>query len=204
MCELTDGANTVEVAASPLQPLGARGIIYNVPLGISAEDILSCLAIWGNQSIISITAMDMSLAIAEVNYIAQSAAANISTASAALLLWSVPTAAAVTPPITICPSYQRETAKLKLKTVAKLSYADACTAHKTSSNPPVPNITSQSAFPPLPKSTVDRSHARPFIGTTLIPHAPGVPLDQEELIVTLQVDFSSLLFGNPVTFLAFL
>ena len=52
--------------------------------------------------------------------------------------------------------------------------------------------------------TVDRSHARSFIGADPIPHAPGVPLDQEELIVTEQVNFSSLLFGNPVTFLAFL
>ena len=30
------------------------------------------------------------------------------------------------------------------------------------------------------------------------------PVSEEELIVTEQVDFSSLLFGNPVTFLAFL
>jgi len=50
---------------------------------------------------------------------------------------------------------------------------------------------------------VDRSHARPFIGAAPIPHAPGVPLDQEELIVT-EVDFFSHLFGNPVTFFAFL
>jgi len=47
----------------------------------------------------------------------------------------------------ICPRYQRETAILKLKKVAKLSYADACKAHKTASNPPVPNIAAQSAFP---------------------------------------------------------
>jgi len=43
--------------------------------------------------------MDVALAIAEVNYVAQSAAANISTASPALLLRNVPTAEAVTPPM---------------------------------------------------------------------------------------------------------
>ena len=31
-----------------------------------------------------------------------------------------------------------------------------------------------------------------------------VPLVQDETVVTEQMDFSSLLFGNPVTFLAFL
>jgi len=98
----------------------------------------------------------------------------------------------------ICPRYKRETEILKLKTEAKLSYADASQAHRTGRNPPVPNIASQSAFPPLPKSTVDRSHARPFISTTPLPHATGGPLDQDELIVTEQTDFSSFLFCNPV------
>ena len=51
---------------------------------------------------------------------------------------------------------------------------------------------------------MDRSHARPFISATPLPHATGVPLDQDELIVTEQTDFSSFLFCNPVTFLAFL
>jgi len=49
--KLTDGAVTVEVAASPLQPLGARGVIYNVPLDISTEDILAWLASQGVQSV---------------------------------------------------------------------------------------------------------------------------------------------------------
>jgi len=31
--KLTDGAVAVEVAASPIQPLGALGVIYNVPPG---------------------------------------------------------------------------------------------------------------------------------------------------------------------------
>jgi len=44
--------------------------------------------------------MYMSLAIAKANYVAQSGAANISTASAALLLRNVPTVAEVTPPMT--------------------------------------------------------------------------------------------------------
>jgi len=45
---------------------------------------------------------------------------------------------------------------------------------------------------------VDRSHARPFISATPLPHATGGPLDQDELIVTEQTDFSSFLFCNPV------
>jgi len=65
-------------------------------------------------------------------------------------------------------------------------------------------MVSQSAFPPLPKKTVgvDRTHARPVIGAAPIPHAAGVPPDQDEMIITEQLDFSSFLFGNPVTFLA--
>ena len=106
----------------------------------------------------------------------------------------------------ICPRYKRETEMLKLKTEAKLSYADACKAHRIARSPPVPNMVSQSAFPPLPKKAVGvyRTHARPVIGAAPIPHAAGVPPDQDEMIISEQLDFSSLLFGNPVTFLAFL
>jgi len=60
----------------------------------------------------------------------------------------------------ICPRYQREIEILKLKTVANLSYADACKELRTSRNPPAPHLASQSTFPPLPKSTVDRSLAK--------------------------------------------
>ena len=52
--KLTDGAVTVEVAASPLQLLGARGVIYNVPLDISTEDILACLPSQGVQSVCNV------------------------------------------------------------------------------------------------------------------------------------------------------
>jgi len=66
-------------------------------------------------------------------------------------------------------------------------------------------VASQSAFPPLPKSTVDRPpHAKPSISAAPLPLATGVPLEQDELIVTEKIDFASLLFGNPVTFLTFL
>ena len=106
----------------------------------------------------------------------------------------------------ICPRYKRETEIVKLKTEEKLSYADACKAHRIARSPPVPNVASQSAFPPLPKKTVavDRTRARPVVGAAPFPHAAGVPPDQDEMIITEQLDFSSLLFGNPVTFLAFL
>ena len=49
-----------------------------------------------------------------------------------------------------------------------------------------------------------RTLAKPFSSATPCPHVTGTPLDQDEPIVTEQIDFSSLLFGNPVTFLAFL
>jgi len=67
-------------------------------------------------------------------------------------------------------------------------------------------MVSHSAFPPLPKKTVgvDCTHARPIVGAAPFPHAAGVPPDQDEMIITEQLDFSSLLFGNSVTFLAFL
>jgi len=51
----------------------------------------------------------------------------------------------------------------KLKTVANLFYADACKELRTSRNLPAPHLTSQSTFPPLPKSTVDRTLAKTFL-----------------------------------------
>jgi len=105
----------------------------------------------------------------------------------------------------IYPRYKRETEILKLGTEAKLSCADACKAHGIARSPPIPNMVSQSAFPSLPKKTVgvDRTQARSIVGAAPFPHAAGVPSDHDEMIITEQLDFSSLLFGNPVTFLAF-
>jgi len=67
-------------------------------------------------------------------------------------------------------------------------------------------MVSQFAFPPLLKKTVGigRPHARSIVGAAPFPHAAGVPPDQDEMIITEELDFSSLMFGNPVTFLAFL
>jgi len=49
--KLTDGVVAVEVTASPRKLLGARGVIYNVPLDILTDDILACLAGQGVQSV---------------------------------------------------------------------------------------------------------------------------------------------------------
>ena len=51
-----------------------------------------------------------------------------------------------------------------------------------------------------PKKTVgvDRTQAKSIVGAAPFPHAAGVPPDQDEMIITEQLDFSSLLFGNPV------
>ena len=48
-------------------------------------------------------------------------------------------------------------------------------------------MVSQSAFPPLPRKTVDRTHARP-VGAAPFPHAAGVTPDQDEMIITEQLD----------------
>jgi len=45
--KLTDGGVSVEIAASSLRPLGARGVIYNVPLDISTDDLVVCFASQG-------------------------------------------------------------------------------------------------------------------------------------------------------------
>ena len=73
----------------------------------------------------------------------------------------------------ICPRYQRETETFKLKSVANLSYADACKELRTSRNPPAPHLASQSTLLPLPKSTVDRTLAKPFLSATPCLHVTG-------------------------------
>jgi len=45
--KLTDGAVSVEIAASSMQLLSARGVIYNVPSYISKDDLVACLASQG-------------------------------------------------------------------------------------------------------------------------------------------------------------
>jgi len=86
------------------------------------------------------------------------AVVNISIASAALLLKCPNCGGGHSANDKISPRYKRETEILKLKIEAKLSYADACKAHRIARSPPVPNMVSQSAFPPFPKKTgVDRT-----------------------------------------------
>ena len=45
--KLTDGAVSVEIAVSSMRPLGARGVICNVPIDISTDDFVACLASHG-------------------------------------------------------------------------------------------------------------------------------------------------------------
>jgi len=134
--------------------------------------------------VLSATAMGMSLAIAEVICAAHFAVANTSIASAALLLQCPNCGGGPSVNDKICPRYKRET-EILLKTEAKLSYADACNAHRLARSPPVPMV-SQSAFPPLPKKTVgvDRTQAINIVGAAPFPHAAGVPQDQDEMIIT--------------------
>ena len=92
--------------------------------------------------VLTVTAMGMSLAIAEVNCAAQFAVANTSVAGAALLLKCPNCGGGHSANDKISPRYKQETEILKLKTEAKLSYADACKAHRIARSPPVPNMVS--------------------------------------------------------------
>ena len=49
--KLTDGVAAVEVTACPRKPIGARGVIYNVPLDVPTDDILACLSVQWVQSV---------------------------------------------------------------------------------------------------------------------------------------------------------
>jgi len=49
--KMTDGAVSVKIAAVSMRPLGARGVIYNVPLDISTDDLVACLASQGVKSV---------------------------------------------------------------------------------------------------------------------------------------------------------
>ena len=146
---------------------------------------------------LSITVMGMSLAIAEVKCAAQFAVANISIASAALLLQNVQTVncrGGHSANDKICPRYKRETEILKLKTEAKLSYADACKAHRFARSPPVPYMSSQSAFPPLPKKTVgvDRTQRVGLRGGGQRGNCPGPPAGRgpRDEIYLFQIKYS--------------
>jgi len=255
--KLTDGAVSVKIAASSMQPLGARGVIYNVPLDISADDLVACLASQGikfvkrfrfkssdsyemkeSQSVfLQFTSADLSSEM-KIGYLllrvkqcvprplrcftcnrCGHAASHCREKLRCSICSGEPkhsecSAAAPKCPNCggghsaidkVCPRYKRETEILKLKKEAKLSYADVCKGHRIARSPPVSNMVSQSAFPPLLKKTgVDRTQARSIVGAAPFPHAAGVPPDQDEMIITEQLDFSSLLFDNPVTFLTFL
>ena len=71
---------------------------------------------------------------------------------------------------------------------------------------------SKSEFPLLPTSTGRQSNARSFVNSTQIGLESSVSLQQDSClslrldgtVVAEQMDFSSLLFGDPVAFLAVL
>jgi len=243
---LTDGVVAVEVTASPRKPIGARGVIYNVPLDIPTDNILTCLAGQGVQSMrrfryksknssemtesksvfLQFTTADfpgevklgyMLFRVKQYNprplrcfkcnrygHVANHCRGKLRCSiCSGEHKYSECSAAAPKCPNCggshsanekICPRYQRETEILNLETVANLSYADACKELSTSRNPPAPHLASQSTFPTLPKSTVDRTLAKPFLSATPCPRVTGTPLDQNELIVTEQTDFSSLVW----------
>ena len=256
--KLTDGGVSVEIAASSMRPLGARGVIYSVPLDISTDDLVACLASQGVKFVkrfcfkrsdsselkdsrsvfLKFTTADLPgevkigyLFFRVKQYVPKPLRCfkcnryghvaghcrgkpRVSICGGEHKYNECSAAAPKCPNCggdhsandKICPRYKRETEILQLKIEVKLSYADACKAHRIARSPPVPNMVSQSAFPPLPKKTVgaDRTQARSIVGAAPFPHAAGVPPDQDEVITTEQLDFSSLFFGNPMTFLAFL
>ena len=138
--------------------------------------------------------MGMWLAISEVNCAAQFAVTNISIASAALLVQCPKCGGGHSAKDKICPRYKI----LKLKKQRRNYPMLMPVKHRVDRSPPVPNMVSQSAFPPLPKKTgVDRPQARSIVGAAPFPHAACVPPDQDEVIITEQLDFSSLLVDLP-------
>ena len=204
--KLTDGAVSVEIAASSMRPLGAWGDIYNVPLDISTDDLVACLASQGvkfvkrfrfkssdsselKDSKSVFLQFDTAVLPGEVKigylffrvkqYVPRplrcfkcNCYGHVAGHCRGKLRCSICggqhkhsecSAAAPKCPNCggghsandkICPRCKRETEILKLKTEAKLSYPDACKAYRIARSPPVPNMASQSAFPPLPKKTV--------------------------------------------------
>ena len=210
--KLTDGAVSVEIPASSMQPLGARVVICNVPLDISTDDLVACLASQGvkfvkrfrfksndsselkdSKSFLQFATADLPdevkigylffrvkqyvrrpLRCCKCNRYRRVAGHCRGKLRCSICggehKYSECSAAAPKCPNfggghsandKICPRYKRETEILKLKTEAKLSYAGACKAHRIARSPPVTNMVSQSAFHPLPKTTVgvDRTQA---------------------------------------------
>ena len=234
--KLTDGGVSVEIAASSMRPLGARGVIYSVPLDISTDDLVACLASQGVKFVkrfcfkrsdsselkdsrsvfLKFTTADLPgevkigyLFFRVKQYVPKPLRCfkcnryghvaghcrgkpRVSICGGEHKYNECSAAAPKCPNCggghsandKICPRYKRETEILKLKTEAKLSYADACKAHRIARSPPVPNMVSQSTFPPLPKKTVgvERTQARSIIGAAPFPHAAGVPPDQDETV----------------------
>jgi len=77
---------------------------------------------------------------------------------------------------------------------------------------PAPNLKSKSDFPPFPASIGRQSNARSFVNNTQLglessmslQQDSRISLQQDGTVVAEQMNFSSLLFGDPVAFLAFL
>jgi len=80
----------------------------------------------------------------------------------------------------------------------------ACKEFIKSRDIPAPNLKSKSDFPPLPTSAGRQSNARSFVNNTQIGLESSISLQQDGTFVAEQMDFCSLLFGDPVAFLAFL
>jgi len=223
--KLTDGVVAVEVTASLYKPIGALGVIYNVPLDTPTDVILACLAGQGVQSVrrFRSKSKDSSDMTESKSVFLQFTTADLpSEIKLGYMLFRVkqyiprplrcfkcnryghvanhcrgklrcsicsgkhkycecsaaapkcPNCGGSHPAIEkICPRYQRETETFKLKSVANLSYADACKELRTSRNPPAPHLASQSTLLPLPKSTVDRTLAKPFLSATPCLHVTG-------------------------------
>jgi len=261
---LLDGNKTVEVETSSLKPVGAKGVIYNVPLEISTDEIVEGLA---GQKVTFVKRFRFRCKESSEFRDSKSVFLQFSTADLpaevklGYLLFRVKqfipkplrcfkcnrfrhvashcrgrercstcggehkysecTADTAKCPNCggnhsandkTCPRYQRETEILKLKTKSKLSYANACKEFIKSRDTPAPNMQSKSEFPLLPTSTRRQSNARSFVNSTQIGLESSVSLQQDSClslrldgtVVAEQMDFSSLLFGDPVAFLAFL
>jgi len=156
--------------------------------------------------VLSVTTMGMSLAIAEVNCAAQFAVANINIASASLLPKCPNCGGRHSANDKICPRYKRETEILKLKTEAKMSYADACKAQNCQKSP-----RSEYGFAIRFSTSSEKDRSRSY--TSKKEDLLLAPLHFRMQLVSHRITTRSSLLNNlifpapcldiPVTFLAF-
>jgi len=133
---LSDGTVSTPIRSSLLQPVGAKGVIYNVPLDITVHEIQVCL-----QSLVKFVKR-FKLRRDTTNIHCTSATTQCPNCNGEHTAGDRQ-----------CPKYRRESEVLRIKTTSKVSYAAACRLHRQSATAVHPQTTftqRSREFPPLP------------------------------------------------------